>query len=146
MLDFPALGAFTKYKELSVHSTRSCTMGQAGSVPGQSVSLLAAAELRRKWILRMKRSSRMAVTDSGYPEEAGGKKKKKDSSLGRKRTGNLSKKCLVWTLARSGAAGTRTILIAEEDSSARRIPASWQDDTSTDGSLDCDATTASKMT
>lgn len=125
MLDFPALGAFTKYKELSVHSTRSCTMGQAGSVPGQSLSLLAAAELRRKWILRMKRSSRTAVTASGYPEEAGReKKKKKDSSLGRKRTGNLSKKCLVWTLARSGAAGTRTILIAEEDSSARRIPAS----------------------
>lgn len=123
MLDFPALGASTKYKELSVHSTRSCTMGQAGSVPGESVSLLAAAELRRKWILRMKRSSRMAVTDSGYPKEAGGKKKK-DSSLGRKRTGNLSKKCLVWTLAHSGAAGTRTILIAEEDSSARRIPAS----------------------
>lgn len=35
--------------------------------------------------------------------------------------------------------------MAEEDSSARRVPASWQDDTSTDGSLNCDATTA-KMT
>lgn len=36
--------------------------------------------------------------------------------------------------------------MAEEGSSARRVPASWQDDTSTDGSLKCDDTTTSKMT
>lgn len=45
-------------------------MGQTESVPGQSVSSPTAAELRRKWILRMRRSSTMAVTDSGYPEKA----------------------------------------------------------------------------
>lgn len=58
-------------------------MGQAGSVPGQGVSSLAAAELCKKWMLRMRRSSRMAVTDSGYPGEAG--KKNPTQQLGKKK-------------------------------------------------------------
>lgn len=73
-------------------------MGQAGSVPGQGVSSLAAAELCKKWMLRMRRSSRMAVTDSGYPGEA--EKKKSNTTVGEEKgTGSLSKKSLAWTVA-----------------------------------------------
>lgn len=70
MLGFLALDALNKYKDPSVHSTKSSTAAEGGSVPGQGVSLLAAAAPCRKWMLRVGRFSGMTVTDSGYPGEA----------------------------------------------------------------------------
>lgn len=96
-------------------------MGQAGSVPGQGVSSLAAAELCKKWMLQMRRSSRMAVTDSGYPGEAG-KKKIQHNSWGRKGNRQFIQEKLSLDCG----------LLSNPDGS--------------DGSLDCDATAASKMT
>lgn len=69
-------------------------MAQTGSAPqwtGSAPRVSSLPEPYRKWMLRMKRSSRMAVTDSGYPEE--GREKKG--------TGHLSKQSLLWSVAHS---------------------------------------------